>query len=147
MPGFAHAVDFEVGVPDPLNLGTQRCIPLLSRRRLERVGTDGQVRIIRRCSDRQNPADRFADTPKDFDTLESLTNICGSFTEINLANSATDRLQELLNGNPWSIETGIDGTGERRLATIRIHLVDVGDILIAERLARRWPDGEEFWCK
>ena len=85
---------------------------------------------------------------KDFDTPESRTNICGSFTEIDLANAATDRLQELLNGNPWTIETfGIDGTGERRLATIRIDGVDVGEILIAERLARRWPDGEEFWCK
>jgi hypothetical protein len=59
MPGFAHAVDFKVGVPDPLNLGTQRCIPLLSRRRLGRIGTDGQMRIIRRWSDRQNPADRL----------------------------------------------------------------------------------------
>ena len=82
---------------------------------------------------------------KDFDTPESRTNICGSFTEIDLAHAATDRLQELLNDNAWTIETfGIDGTGERRLATIRIEGVDVGDILIAEKLARRWPDGAEF---
>ena len=85
---------------------------------------------------------------QDFDTPESRTNICGGFVEIDLAHAATDRLQELLNSNVWTIETfGIDGTGERRLATIRIDGVDVGDILIADKLARRWPDGEEFWCK
>ncbi|MFZ3585506.1 thermonuclease family protein [Loktanella sp. DJP18] len=85
---------------------------------------------------------------KDFDTPESRTNICGGSTEINLAQVATDRLRSLLNGNAWTIETfGIDGTGKRRLATIRIEGVDVGDILIAEKLARRWPDGDEFWCR
>lgn len=84
---------------------------------------------------------------KDFDTPESHTNICGSFTEIDLARAATDRLQDLLNANLWQIETfGIDGTGDRRLATIMIDGEDVGDILIREGLARRWPDGEEFWC-
>jgi endonuclease YncB( thermonuclease family) len=85
---------------------------------------------------------------RDFDTPESRTNICGSFFEIDLANAATLRLQELLNSNVWTIETfGIDGTGQRQLATIRIDGDDVGDILIREKLARRWPDGEEFWCK
>jgi endonuclease YncB( thermonuclease family) len=84
---------------------------------------------------------------KSFDTPESHTNICGSFTEIDLAYAATDRLQELLNGNTWTIETfGMDGTGVRLLATIEIAGEDVGDILIRERLARRWPDGDEFWC-
>ena len=85
---------------------------------------------------------------KDFDTPESRMNICGGFTEIDLAHAATDRLQEVLNSNPWTIETfGIDCTGERRLAVIRIDGVDVGETLIAEKLARRWPDGEEFWCE
>ena len=85
---------------------------------------------------------------KDFDTPESHRNICGSFVEIDLAHAATGRLQELLNGNVWTIETfGIDGTGERRLATIKINGEDVGDILIRERLARHWPDGPEFWCE
>lgn len=85
---------------------------------------------------------------KDFDTPESHRNICGSFVEIDLAYAATNRLQELLNDNVWTIETfGIDGTGERRLATIKINGEDVGDILIRERLARRWPGGLEFWCE
>ena len=53
-------------------------------------------------------------------------------------------MQELLNGNVWTIETfGIDVTGERRLATTKINGEDVGDILIREGLARRWPDGPE----
>lgn len=84
---------------------------------------------------------------KDFDTPESRSNICGSFAEIDLATAATARLQELLNGNAWDIETfGLDRSGKRRLASITISGVDVGDILIAEKLARRWPDGDEFWC-
>lgn len=83
---------------------------------------------------------------KDFDTPESHRNICGSFVEIDLAHAATNRLQELLNGNAWTIEAfGIDGTGGRRLAKIKINGEDVGDILIREGLARRWPDGPEFW--
>ncbi|MEP5759435.1 MAG: thermonuclease family protein [Litoreibacter sp.] len=85
---------------------------------------------------------------KSFDTPESQTNICGSFAEIELAHAATDRLQSLLNENAWTIETfGKDGTGQRRLATVRISGEDVGDILIREGLARKWPDGPEFWCQ
>ncbi|MCK4712810.1 MAG: thermonuclease family protein [Marinosulfonomonas sp.] len=85
---------------------------------------------------------------KDFDTPEPRVNICGSFFEIDLAYAATNRLQELLNSNAWTIETfGIDGTGARRLATIKINGEDVGETLIRERLARRWPDGPEFWCE
>lgn len=85
---------------------------------------------------------------KDFDTPKPRTNICGGFTEIDLARAATDRLLELLNNNPWSIETfGMDETGTRRLATIQIAGEDVGNIPIREGLARRWPDGDEFWCR
>ncbi|MGB7287501.1 MAG: hypothetical protein WBC71_11260, partial [Salaquimonas sp.] len=85
---------------------------------------------------------------KDFDTPEPRNNICGRCFEIDLANAATLRLQELLNSNPWTIDTfGIDGTGDRRLATIMIEGEEIGNILIRERLARHWPDGDEFWCK
>ncbi len=85
---------------------------------------------------------------KDFDTPEPRTNICGGSREIELAHAATNRLQDLLNTNPWTIETfGMDGTGKRLLATIKIRGEDVGDILIREGLARRWPDGDEFWCR
>ena len=50
-------------------------------------------------------------------------------------------------GYVWTIERfGLDRNG-RRLATIRIGDTDVGDILIAEHLARSWPDGDEWWCR
>jgi micrococcal nuclease len=84
---------------------------------------------------------------RDFDTPEPLTDICGGAAEVALAHKASARLLGLLNGNRWTIETfGTDNTGRRTLATIRIGGRDVGDILIDEHLARKWPDGEEFWC-
>lgn len=86
---------------------------------------------------------------KNFDTPEPQSNICGGKYEVSLAHKASDRLVELLNSNAWTIEYfGKDSTQERRrLATIRLNGVDVGDILISERLARRWPNGPEFWCR
>lgn len=83
-----------------------------------------------------------------FDTPEPQTAICGGDAEVALARRASGRLLQLLNENDWTIERfGLDSTrSKRRLATIRIHGQDVGDILIAEGLARRWPDGAEFWC-
>ncbi|WP_207632968.1 hypothetical protein [Devosia aurantiaca] len=44
-----------------------------------------------------------------------------------------------------SVTFGAD-RDDRTLATIRINGADVGDMLISEVLARRWPSGEEFWC-
>jgi len=83
---------------------------------------------------------------KDYDTPEPSTAICGGAGEVALAKRATSRLQDLLNSSPWTVETfGADRHG-RTLATIRIQGVDVGDILISEQLARRWPDGHEWWC-
>ncbi|WP_244639885.1 thermonuclease family protein [Devosia pacifica] len=83
---------------------------------------------------------------KDFDTPEPMTNICGGAQEKALAEQASNRLVELLNGYEWTIETGGTGNYGRTLGTIRIGGRDVGDILISEGLARRWPDGEEWWC-
>ena len=86
---------------------------------------------------------------KDFDTPEPQTQICGGATEVALANQASARMLELLNGNDWTIERfETDNTrSKRRLATIRIGGRDVGHILIEERLARHWPDGDEWWCQ
>ncbi len=82
-----------------------------------------------------------------YDTPEPYEDICGGNAEVALAKRASARLLQLLNANSFTIETfGVDATGVRRLATIRIAGRDVGDILIGEGLARRWPDGEEFWC-
>lgn len=84
---------------------------------------------------------------KDFDTPEPQTSICGGAAEIALAKKASAKLIQLLNNNQWTIERfGRDRNG-RTLATIRIGGTDVGDILISERLARRWPDGDEWWCR
>lgn len=82
-----------------------------------------------------------------YDTPEPHDGICGGNAEVALANRASARLLQLLNGNSFTLETfGVDNTGSRTLATIRIDGQDVGDILIEERLARRWPDGDEWWC-
>lgn len=81
-----------------------------------------------------------------YDTPEPYNDICGGKAEVELAHRASARLRELLNQNPFTVEThGQDRYG-RTLATIRISGRDVGDILIAEGLARRWPNGREFWC-
>ncbi|SFV32207.1 hypothetical protein SAMN05216456_1570 [Devosia crocina] len=85
---------------------------------------------------------------KDFDTPESMGHLCGGQAEVELANRASARLLQLLNENVWTVEIfGTDRTGSRLEATIRIDGVDVGDILISEGLARRWPNGHEFWCR
>ena len=82
-----------------------------------------------------------------YDTPEPYDDICGGSAEVALAHRASSRLLALLNSNQWTVEYGgVDGTGARTLATIRIAGRDVGDILIEEGLARRWPDGDEFWC-
>jgi len=85
---------------------------------------------------------------QDFDTPEPQSQICGGAAEVALAHQASARLLELLNNNEWTIvRFGYDSTrSKRRLATIKIGGRDVGDILIDEGLARRWPDGAEFWC-
>jgi endonuclease YncB( thermonuclease family) len=87
---------------------------------------------------------------KDFDTPEPQTQICGGAREIALAHKASARLLQILNTSSWTIkrfghERG--GKGKRTLATIYVHGRDVGDTLIRERLARRWPDGDEWWCQ
>lgn len=85
---------------------------------------------------------------QDFDTPEPQSQICGGAAEVALAHRASARLLELLNSNEWTIERfGYDRTrSKRRLTTIKIRGRDVGEILIEEGLARRWPDGAEFWC-
>jgi endonuclease YncB( thermonuclease family) len=81
-----------------------------------------------------------------YDTPEPHNDICGGQAEVALAHRASGRLLQLLNSNAFTVDlAGTDRYG-RTLATIRIGGRDVGDILIEEGLARRWPDGHEFWC-
>lgn len=82
-----------------------------------------------------------------YDTPEPTTDVCGGAFERQLARQASARLLEILNSDTWTVERhGLDRYG-RRLATVRVGGVDVGIILIAEGLARRWPDGDEWWCQ
>jgi Micrococcal nuclease (thermonuclease) homologs len=81
-----------------------------------------------------------------FDTPEPYNDICGGAQEVALAKRASARLLDLLNSYPFTVETHGEDRYDRTLATIRIAGQDVGDILIAEGLARRWPNGDEFWC-
>ena len=82
-----------------------------------------------------------------FDTPETTTNICGGNREVSLGHKATNRLIQLLNSGEVTFRrNGFDKYG-RTLADFYINGVDVGEILIAEGLARSWPDGREFWCR
>ena len=81
-----------------------------------------------------------------FDTPEPQTDICGGEREKALAAQASARLVELLNTNVWTVRrSGTDRYG-RTLATVRIDGRGIGEWLVTERLARWWPDGEEWWC-
>ena len=81
-----------------------------------------------------------------YDTPEPHNDICGGQAEVALAKRASARLVQLLNSNTFTVTTSGEDRYGRVLATIRIGGTDVGDILISEGLARRWPDGHEFWC-
>lgn len=81
-----------------------------------------------------------------YDTPEPHDQICGGAAEVALAKRASARLLALLNGNSFTVETSGEDRYGRVLATVRVGGRDVGDILIEEGLARRWPDGREFWC-
>ena len=65
---------------------------------------------------------------------------------------ATNRVRDLLSGAEIGIVRGdpLDGRLQdrygRTLAVISVNGKDLGEILIAEGLARRWPDGPKFWC-
>lgn len=82
-----------------------------------------------------------------YDTPETTTGLCGGETERKLGYQAARRLMELLNlGGGALRRTGVDRYG-RTLAILTINGRDIADILVAEGLARYWPDGEEFWCR
>ena len=81
-----------------------------------------------------------------YDTPEPQTGQCGGERERQLAARATARLIELFNTTQITFERhGQDRYG-RTLAVLWSNGALVGDILISEGLARRYPDGREFWC-
>lgn len=82
-----------------------------------------------------------------FDTPETTTNICGGQREVQLGRNATQRLIQLLNSGKVTFQRNGEDRYGRTLADFYVDGVDVEDTLLAERLARLWPDGAEFWCK
>jgi micrococcal nuclease len=66
--------------------------------------------------------------------------------EMERAAKATRRLVELLNGGDLALNReGLDQYG-RTLATLGRDGVDIGDVLVAEGLARTWTGRRESWC-
>ena len=84
---------------------------------------------------------------EDIDTPETHEPRCA--TEAALGRRATRRLLELVNAGPFQlVRTG--GRDEdrygRKLRTITRNGRSVGDVLIAEGLARRWDGARRNWC-
>jgi micrococcal nuclease len=82
----------------------------------------------------------------DIDTPEVFSPRCAS--EAALGRRATERLLALLNAGPFEvvpIERDADRYG-RKLRILERHGRSLGDILIAEGLARRWDGARRSWC-
>jgi endonuclease YncB( thermonuclease family) len=82
----------------------------------------------------------------DIDTPEVFSPKCAS--EAALGRRATERLLALLNAGPFEvvpIERDADRYG-RKLRILERHGRSLGDILIAEGLARRWDGARRSWC-
>ena len=82
-----------------------------------------------------------------FDTPETTTNFCGGERERRLGDKATARLIQLLDGGEFTFRRNGEDRYGRTLADFYVDGLEVGDTLISEGLARRWPDGPEFWCQ
>ncbi len=66
--------------------------------------------------------------------------------EIGRARVSQARLAELLRGREVAIDrVGVDRHG-RTLATLQVSGVDVGEVLVAEGLARVWAGRRQPWC-
>jgi hypothetical protein len=68
------------------------------------------------------------------------------FFERQSAQQASNRLIALQNGGDVTIQRFGQNRYDRTLASVWVDGVDVGETLMAESLARGWPDGPEFWC-
>lgn len=83
----------------------------------------------------------------DIDTPEVSEPRCDA--EYRLGMRATHRLRDLLNAGPWSVEPignrDTDGYG-RSLRVLTRNGRSIGDMLVAEGLARTWTGRREPWC-
>lgn len=66
--------------------------------------------------------------------------------ERRLAKKATKALSGFLERGEAHLTTYGRGYYGRVLVSVSIGGVDAGEWLIQQRLARRWPDGEKWWC-
>lgn len=84
---------------------------------------------------------------EDIDAPETYQYKCES--ELALGKRATNRLLELINSGPFVL-VNYGGRDEdrygRKLRTIERDGRSLGDILVAEGLARRWDGARRSWC-
>ena len=84
---------------------------------------------------------------EDIDAPETYQHKCDS--ELALGNRATNRLLELINFGPFEL-VNRGGRDEdrygRKLRTIERGGRSLGEILVAEGLARRWDGARRSWC-
>jgi micrococcal nuclease len=83
----------------------------------------------------------------DIDTPEVFSPKCAS--EAALGEQATERLLELINAGPFEVVRSGDRDQDRYGRKLRIlerHGRSLGDILIAEGLARPWDGARHSWC-
>ncbi|MGV1832738.1 thermonuclease family protein [Agrobacterium vitis] len=83
----------------------------------------------------------------DIDTPELSSPRCESERELGLA--AKQRLLDILNSGPLSFKTTArdeDRFG-RKLRIVYRNRRSVGDILVAEGLARKWEGSRQSWCE
>lgn len=68
--------------------------------------------------------------------------------ELRLGERATERLQELLNAGPFSLEPGPERTDRygRKLMRVTRGGINLGEVLIEEGLAERWRGYRGGWC-
>ena len=83
---------------------------------------------------------------EDIDAPETFSPKCAS--EAALGRQATRRLLELMNAGPFRVVNGRRDTDRygRKLRVIERSGRSLGDVLIAEGLARRWDGARRSWC-
>jgi endonuclease YncB( thermonuclease family) len=84
---------------------------------------------------------------EDIDAPETYQYKCAS--ELALGQRATNRLLELINAGPFELVNRGDRDEDRygrKLRTIERNGRSLGEILVAEGLARRWDGARRSWC-
>jgi micrococcal nuclease len=139
-------LEAQEGAPVRATLETQQDEPsrTTSHDRIESRGTAGPVRVIDGDTfDYQGTRVRIAD----IDTPE-VHGRCAYETE--LAARATQRMRTLLTAGPFEMQPLASGRDEdrygRKLRIVTRNGRSLGDLLVAEGLARTWTGRREPWC-